>query len=66
MKQHFSLIFLFVLLFTLAACASKAEAPAMKATMAADVLVSSAAAVQEPYINEKLGFSFAIPDSWES
>lgn len=68
MKHYFSLIFLFVLFFSLAACASASEpeAPALKTAMKANILADSTASVQEPYINEKLGFSFAIPNSWES
>lgn len=65
MRKFFGML-LFLLLFTFAACASKTEAPVMKAAMAAAEPVSSAAPTQEPYINKDLGFSFAIPDSWET
>lgn len=50
----------------MAACAAKTEAPMMKAAVAADTMISNASSAQEPYINEELGFSFNIPDSWES
>lgn len=68
MKKQFHLILLFILFVSLAACSSKEEAPVMKTrtAIAAAAPASSAAAVQAPYINEDLGFSFAIPDSWES
>ncbi len=65
MKKYLGLLF-FVLLFTLAACSSKSEAPVMKAAIAAAEPVTSAAPTQAPYINNELGFSFAIPDSWET
>lgn len=67
MKKHLSLLFIFIFIFTVSfalnACTSKAEAPVMKAAKAAP---AQSSAVQRLYRNEKLGFTFAIPDSWES
>ena len=65
MKKYYSLIFLFMLIITLSACTAKPESRVMKTALADTMPASSAATVQKPYINEKLGFSFAIPDSWE-
>ena len=63
MKNKFCIFFLFILIFTLSACSSKAEPPAMKAARVSSVESST---VQKLYRNEELGFTFAIPDSWES
>ncbi len=65
MKKHLSVIFVIIILFTLASCTAKTEAPMMKAAAAADTMISNESSAQEPYINEELGFSFNIPDSWE-
>lgn len=64
MKKLFGLL-LCVLFFTFAACSSKPETYTMKTAVAAAEPVSSSVPAQKPYINKDLGFSFAIPDSWE-
>ena len=63
MKKYFCILFIILFILTFAACSSKTEAPVMKAEKT--VLAESSSA-QKLYVNEKLGFTFAIPDSWES
>ncbi|MCY1712825.1 hypothetical protein [Caproiciproducens galactitolivorans] len=63
MRKPVLLLWLAFCMIALAACASKAESTAVKLAKAAPP-ESSAERIQ--YTNEKLGFSFAIPDSWES
>ncbi len=63
MKKYSYLLLISLLIFTLTACASQAKAPVAMLTKAAPVPSST---VQNLYTNEKLSFSFAIPDSWEN
>lgn len=69
-KPKLLLLFLSALLVLLTACASKAEAPAVMLAKAApsEIRAKSSAkssAIQKFYTNDKLSFSFAVPDSWE-
>lgn len=62
------LLFLSVLLFSLTACASKTEAPdvIMFAKTAPAESSAKSSVIQRLYTNDKLSFSFAVPDSWEN
>ncbi len=64
-KYYHFIILIFAMAFILSACTAKAEEPVMNARLAA-APVSSEAPAQRLYLNEKFGFSFVIPDSWES
>jgi hypothetical protein len=67
MKKLISLVLAAVLIAALSACASRSEAPVMNEKMAAaQVPPASSSAARRTYVNQELGFSFQIPDSWES
>lgn len=63
MKRHNNLLLIFLLTFTLTACSSQSPPPSSVKLAKSTTAVSSTE--QNLYSNEKLGFSFAIPDSWE-
>nr|WP_319487593.1 hypothetical protein [uncultured Caproiciproducens sp.] len=62
------LLFLSVLLVALTACASKTKAPnaIMSAKTAPAESNARSSVIQKLYTNDKLSFSFAVPDSWEN
>ena len=64
MRKPALLLWLVLCIIALAACAAKAEPSSMQLAKAAPL--EDAAADQTIYTNEKLGFSFEIPDSWET
>lgn len=63
MKKRNYLFFIFLLIFTLAACAAKTEAPVAKLTKS---LLETNDKALNLYTNDELDFSFSIPDSWEA
>ena len=63
MKNKFCILFLIILICTLSACSSKTEAPAMRTEK---VTAVESTVVEKLYRNEELGFTFSIPNSWES
>lgn len=62
MKKYTYLFLIFSLIFTFTACAAKTEAPVAMLAKAAPEMADE---TQNLYTNEKLSFSFTIPDSWE-
>lgn len=67
MKKFIGLILTSAMILLMSACSSQTEAPAMNAKMAvAETSSAGASSSQRAYINETLGFSFLIPDSWET
>ena len=67
MKKLISLVLTVILIAVLSACASRSQAPVMNAKMAAaQAPPASSSASLRTYVNQELGFSFQIPDSWES
>jgi hypothetical protein len=63
MKKCNNLLLIFLLMFTLTACSSQSPPPA--STRLAKSTTAASSTEQNLYSNVKLGFSFAIPDSWE-
>jgi len=63
MKIYNTILLIFLMIFTLTACASQSPPPA--SMKLAKSTTASSSTAQNSYANEKLGFSFAIPDSWE-
>lgn len=63
MKKYNHLFLIFLLIFTLTACAAKTEAPVAKLAKAS---LEAADKAPNLYTNDKLSFSFVIPDSWET
>lgn len=63
MKKYNYLLLIFLSIFTLTACASQSQPPAMKLAKFTAVPNS---AIENVYTNEKLSFSFVIPNSWEA
>ena len=62
MKKYSYLFLILLLIFTLTGCASKTEAPAAMLAKSGAATTSTAPIL---YTNEKLNFTFVIPDSWE-
>ena len=63
MKKYSHLFLIFLLIFTLTACAAKADPPVTKLAKASR---ETADKEQNLYTNDELSFSFVIPDSWEA
>jgi hypothetical protein len=63
MKKHFCMLLIFISIFALNACSQKTEAPVMRFSKA---VPADSHADQKLYVNDNLGFTFAVPDSWEN
>ncbi|NLG92621.1 MAG: hypothetical protein GX485_03510 [Clostridiales bacterium] len=63
MRKPVLLLWLALCMIALAACTAKAEPSSVQLALSAPL---EDAAAQIVYTNEELGFSFAIPDSWET
>lgn len=67
MSKHFGFVLTALLILVLSGCASRSEAPVIQEkTAAAAPAPKSTASSEKKYTNAELGFSFRIPNSWES